>query len=118
MLSSLQKSLGTGMGGQSVEDLERVIAAMRRVVERLQGENDQLKKTVGSGGPQYGEVIKENKRLKVIQGAAWSKGWRISLLLVLLLQCHMFSLFVQSVKMAYFQTDTKVSLNDNVCALN
>ncbi|KAM7435378.1 hypothetical protein ABFA07_014699 [Porites harrisoni] len=59
-----KKSLGTGMGGQSVEDLERVIAAMRRVVERLQGENDQLKKTVGSGGPQYGEVIKENKRLK------------------------------------------------------
>ena len=66
VLLSLQKSLGTGMGGQSVEDLERVIAAMRRVVERLQGENDQLKKTVGSGGPQYGEVIKENKRLKVI----------------------------------------------------
>ena len=53
------------MGGQSVEDLERVIAAMRRVVERLQGENDQLKKTVGAGGLQYGEVIKENKRLKV-----------------------------------------------------
>ena len=66
MFLSLQKSLGTGMGGQSVEDLERVIAAMRRVVERLQGENDQLKKTVGSGGPQYGEVIKENKRVKVI----------------------------------------------------
>lgn len=59
-----KKSLGTGMGGQSVEDLERVIAAMRRVVERLQGENDQLKKTVGAGGPQYGEVMKENKRLK------------------------------------------------------
>ena len=53
------------MGGQSVEDLERVIAAMRRVVERLQGENDQLKKSVGAGGPQYGEVLKENKRLKV-----------------------------------------------------
>lgn len=53
------------MGGQSVEDMERVIAAMRRVVERLQGENDQLKKSVGAGGPQYGEVIKENKRLKV-----------------------------------------------------
>jgi len=53
------------MGGQSVEDLERVIAAMRRVVERLQGENDQFKKTVGAGGPQYGEVLKENKRLKV-----------------------------------------------------
>ena len=60
-----QKNLGTGMGGQSVEDMERVIAAMRRVVERLQGENDQLKKSVGAGGPQYGEVIKENKRLKV-----------------------------------------------------
>ena len=53
------------MGGQSVEDMERVIAAMRRVVERLQGENDQLKKSVGAGGPQYGQVIKENKRLKV-----------------------------------------------------
>ena len=64
---SHQKSLGTGMGGQSVEDLERVIAAMRRVVERLQGENDQLKKTVGAGGPQYGEVLKENKRLKVFR---------------------------------------------------
>jgi len=59
-----KKNLGTGMGGQSVEDMERVIAAMRRVVERLQGENDQLKKSVGAGGPQYGEVIKENKRLK------------------------------------------------------
>lgn len=59
-----KKNLATGMGGQSVEDMERVIAAMRRVVERLQGENDQLKKTVGAGGPQYGEVLKENRRLK------------------------------------------------------
>ena len=48
-----------------MEDMERVIAAMRRVVERLQGENDQLKKTAGAGGPQYGEVLKENRRLKV-----------------------------------------------------
>ena len=118
VLLSLQKSLGTGMGGQSVEDLERVIAAMRRVVERLQGENDQLKKTVGSGGPQYGEVIKENKRLKVIYGDARSKGWRISLLLMLRLQCHIFSLFVRSVKKAYFHTDTKVSFNEHVCHLN
>ena len=72
------------MGGQSVEDLERVIAAMRRVVERLQGENDQLKKSVGAGGPQYGEVLKENKRLKVCL---------LSLLLLLLFyifvyKCH------------------------------
>ena len=59
------------MGGQSVEDMERVIAAMRRVVERLQGENDQLKKSVGAGGPQYGEVIKENKRLKVKALPCW-----------------------------------------------
>ena len=60
-----QKSLGTGMGGQTVEELERVIAAMRRVVERLQGENDQLKKCVGTKAPQYCEILKENKRLKV-----------------------------------------------------
>lgn len=63
--SNLQKSLGTGMGGQSVEDLERVIAAMRRVVERLQGENDQLKKSAGAGGSQHMDTLKENKRLKV-----------------------------------------------------
>ena len=36
--------MGTGAGGQSVEDMERVIAAMRRVVERLQNENETLKK--------------------------------------------------------------------------
>ena len=63
------------MGGQSVEDLERVIAAMRRVVERLQGENDQLKKSVGAGGPQYGEVLKENKRLKV-RRLSFSKSYK------------------------------------------
>ena len=72
------------MGGQSVEDLERVIAAMRRVVERLQGENDQLKKTVGAGGPQYGEVLKENKRLKV----------RRFLLLLVIFFCLFVCLFV------------------------
>ncbi|XP_048578634.1 centrosomal protein of 290 kDa isoform X2 [Nematostella vectensis] len=59
-----KKSLGTGLGGQSVEDMERVLAAMRRVVERLQGENEQLKKTAGAGAPQYTAVLKENTRLK------------------------------------------------------
>ena len=53
------------MGGQSVEDMERVIAAMRRVVERLQIENDNLKKHPVSGQPQTSEITKENKRLKV-----------------------------------------------------
>lgn len=54
------------MGGQSIEDMERVIAAMRRVVERLQTENDNLKKhPVGSGQAQLNELTKENKKLKV-----------------------------------------------------
>ena len=51
-----------------MEDMERVIAAMRRVVERLQGENEQLKKNVGAGGPQYNDLMRENKRLKVGDG--------------------------------------------------
>ena len=65
------------MGGQSVEDLERVIAAMRRVVERLQGENEQLKKSVGAGGPQYVDALKENKRLKVWYTISCSVPFRL-----------------------------------------
>lgn len=56
--------MGTGMGGQSVEDMERVIAAMRRVVERLQVENETLKKQSGKPRP-HGELTKENRYLKV-----------------------------------------------------
>lgn len=54
------------MGGQSVEDMERVIAAMRRVVERLQIENDNLKKHPVSGQTHLNDLTKENKKLKVI----------------------------------------------------
>ena len=53
------------MGGQSVEDMERVIAAMRRVVERLQTENDNLKKYPASGQIQLNELTEENTKLKV-----------------------------------------------------
>lgn len=56
-------AMGTGMGGQSVEDMERVIAAMRRVVERLQVENETLKKQSGKPRP-HGELTKENRYLK------------------------------------------------------
>ena len=56
--------MGTGMGGQSVEDMERVIAAMRRVIERLQGENDSLKK-LKSKAPPHSDVARENRQLKV-----------------------------------------------------
>ena len=62
---SIQKAQGTGMGGQSVEDMERVIAAMRRVVERLQTENDNLKKHPVSSQTQLNDLTKENKKLKV-----------------------------------------------------
>ncbi len=56
------------MGGQSVEDLERVIAAMRRVIERLQGENDNLKRHTGKSKiPPHSDIARENRQLKVIQ---------------------------------------------------
>ena len=56
--------MGTGMGGQSVEDMERVIAAMRRVVERLQTENESLKKQARKPKP-HSDLVKENRTLKV-----------------------------------------------------
>ncbi|CAB4042646.1 centrosomal of 290 kDa-like, partial [Paramuricea clavata] len=61
---SRKRAQGTGMGGQSVEDMERVIAAMRRVVERLQTENDNLKKHPVTGQTQLNDLTKENKKLK------------------------------------------------------
>ena len=57
--------MGTGMGGQSVEDMERVIAAMRRVIERLQVENENLKKQTGKSKPQNADLARENRLLKV-----------------------------------------------------
>ena len=60
----LQGAMGTGMGGQSVDDMERVIAAMRRVIERLQGENDALKKQTPKLGV-HSEIARENRQLKV-----------------------------------------------------
>ena len=56
--------MGTGTAGQSVEDMERVIAAMRRVVERLQIENDTLKKQAGKSKP-HADLVRENRSLKV-----------------------------------------------------
>ena len=61
---SQQVAMGTGTGGQSVEDMERVIGAMRRVVERLQSENEALKKKVEKPKTR-GEMLKENRLLKV-----------------------------------------------------
>lgn len=57
--------MGTGMGGQSVQDMERVIAAMRRLVERLQDENDNLKKQTAKPKG-FNELTKENRNLKVL----------------------------------------------------
>ena len=58
--------MGTGSAGQSVEDMERVIAAMRRVVERLQTENDSLKKQVNRPkSSSNAEMQNEIRRLKV-----------------------------------------------------
>ena len=53
------------MGGQTVEDMERVICAMRRVVERLQVENEALKKQSGKSKQPRVDLSKENRTLKV-----------------------------------------------------
>lgn len=45
-------------------DLEQVIAAMRKVVERLQSENNRLKKS-GQKSRTVAELELENKLLKV-----------------------------------------------------
>jgi len=59
--------MGTGTGGQSVEDMERVIGAMRRVVERLQSENDTLKRRADKPKA-HTDLVRENKSLKVVVG--------------------------------------------------
>lgn len=64
--------------GRSVAELERVVSAMRKVVEKLQRENDGLKKTVsrvkkhqqqsqheGDTSDSTGKLEAENKRLRV-----------------------------------------------------
>lgn len=58
-----KSSMATGLGGQSVDDMERVIAAMRRVIERLQGENDSLKKQRPKNVTSS-EASRENRQLK------------------------------------------------------
>merc|ERR1712048_320087 len=60
---SKKAAQGTGMGGQSVEDLERVVSATRRVVERLQVENQTLKKKKMS--KPNTELVQENEKLKL-----------------------------------------------------
>ena len=55
-------------GGQSAAELERVILAMRKVIERLQSENSSLKSRVRSSQNKVSALSgleEENKRLKV-----------------------------------------------------
>ena len=55
----------------SVAELERVVAAMRKVVERLQGENSSLKKSLAAaktrknGHTDKATLEEENNKLKV-----------------------------------------------------
>ena len=69
-LPSLQGA-STSVRGHTVCDLERVITAMRKVVERLQNENERLRRSQKEqlkGREKVGELEKENKRLKVFNG--------------------------------------------------
>ena len=64
-------------------ELERVVAAMRKVVDRLQGENNSLKKSLATaksrknGHTEKTALEEENSRLKVSRGKeVWGKRER------------------------------------------
>ena len=57
---------GQGSSGKSVVELEKTVALMKRVVERVQRENDELKKAPGVvSNQQLDELRAENRILKV-----------------------------------------------------
>jgi len=52
----------------SVQELERVIGAMRKVIDKLQGENEKLKRKKEAGvsvSKGSDKLLEENKKLKV-----------------------------------------------------
>ena len=54
------------VGGRSVTEMDRVVAAMRKVVERLQSENESLRKSAAKlRGTCVTQLEAENKKLKV-----------------------------------------------------
>ena len=55
------------VGGHSVAEMERVVAAMRKVVERLQGENESLRRSAKQKGTSVTQLETENRRLKARQ---------------------------------------------------
>ena len=65
-----RRQVAGGGGGKSVAELERVVSAMRRVVEKLQGENDALKRErgrrgrVAPGGDDNDDDDTEKRRLR------------------------------------------------------
>ncbi len=71
-LTEAQEKAGepSNSGKHSAAELERVIDAMRKVIDKLQGENDKLKKKrmeAGSSSASKGgdKLLEENKKLKV-----------------------------------------------------
>ncbi|XP_053317885.1 centrosomal protein of 290 kDa [Spea bombifrons] len=56
---------GSGKSGKTIPELEKTIALMKRVVERVQRENDELKKAPGVvSNEKLSNLEKENERLK------------------------------------------------------
>jgi centrosomal protein CEP290 len=55
-----------GESGKSTKELEKTIALLKKVVERVQVENEQLKKTPGVLGNRQVQLLhSENQTLKV-----------------------------------------------------
>ena len=52
--------------GHSVGELERVVSSMKKVIEKLQGENESLKRSAASSRPAQGRT-EEGKRIISLQ---------------------------------------------------
>lgn len=64
---------GRAVGGHSVEDLEKVVISLKKVISKLQSENESLKKSSAArpthsrseGGKKATALQEENNKLKV-----------------------------------------------------
>lgn len=53
--------------GHSVGELERVVSSMKKVVEKLQAENESLKRSSTSSRPPQGRTAEEGKKVISLQ---------------------------------------------------
>lgn len=66
-MKRLTCSLQSGRSGKTIPELEKTIGLMKKVVEKVQRENEQLKRASGIlTSEKMANIEKENEKLKVI----------------------------------------------------